>query len=153
MNDVEIRTADAAAAGSRALVEAMEAEVGELYADRPGTIHVVSAAAADMRPPGGGFVLVFDGRASGCGGFKRLDAAACEIKRMYLLPEVRGRGLSKLLLETLETGGRELGYRKVRLDTGDRQPASKHLYEQAGYREIPDYNANPYASFWFEKDL
>lgn len=129
--------------------------MGELYADRPGTIHVVSAAAADMSPAaGGGFVLVHvAGRASGCGGFKRLDSSSFEIKRMYLLPEVRGRGLSKLLLAALEDGGRALGYSRARLDTGDRQPAAKRLYELAGYRSIPDYNANPYASFWFEKDL
>ena len=107
-----------------------------------------------MRPPGGAFVLVFsEGAAVGCGGLKRLDPETAEIKRMYLRPEVRGRGLSAALLGALEHNAVELGYARVRLDTGDRQAAAKHLYESRGYREIPDYNGNPYAAHWFEKDL
>lgn len=126
----------------------------ELYADRPGSIRKNSADPAELSPPRGGFVVVcVDGCASGCGGFKRFDSQACEIKRMYLAPKVRGRGLGFRLLEKLETLGRDRGYSRVRLDTGDRQPAAKHLYERAGYREIPDYNGNPYAHFWFEKYL
>jgi GNAT superfamily N-acetyltransferase len=78
---------------------------------------------------------------------------ACEIKRMYVAPEVRGRGASRDLLVALEDRARELGYSIARLDTGDRQPAAKRLYEHAGYRPIPSYNANNLATFWFEKEL
>lgn len=132
----------------------MEDEIEELYADRPGSIHSVSASAAEMGSPGGDFLLVtWEGRTVGCGGIKRIDPRTCEIKRMYLLPEVRGRGLSAVLLEALELRARELGYERVRLDTGDRQPAAKRLYERGGYREIDDYNGNTAASFWFEKQL
>lgn len=136
------------------MIGAMEDEIESLYADRPGSIHAVSASARELSPPGGGFVLVdIDGRAAGCGGLKRLDAETCEIKRMYLSLEVRGRGLGALLLGALEERGRALGYSRARLDTGDRQPAAIRLYEGAGYRSIPDYNANPAATLWFEKDL
>lgn len=125
-----------------------------LYADRSGSIRKNSADPGELSPPLGGFVVVdVDGRAGGCGGFKRFDAQTCEIKRMYVVPAVRSRGLGRRLLEALETLGRERGYTRVRLDTGDRQPAAKRLYERAGYRAISDYNGNPYAHFWFEKEL
>ena len=47
----------------------------------------------------------------------------------------------------------ELGYKRARLDTGDRQPAAQHLYEATGYFQIPAYNANNQATMWFEKEL
>jgi len=132
----------------------MEEEIEALYADRPGSIHAVSASPSEMSPPGGGFVLVdVDGRAAGCGGLKGLDGETCEIKRMYLGPEARGRGLGSLLVGALEERGRALGYSRARLDTGDRQPAAIRLYKGAGYHSIPDYNGNTAATLWFEKDL
>ncbi|MEA2272469.1 MAG: hypothetical protein QOI98_1177, partial [Solirubrobacteraceae bacterium] len=75
------------------------------------------------------------------------------IKRMYVLPEARSRGHARRLLVALEDAARALGYARVRLDTGREQPHAQALYESAGYRTIPDYNDNPYASYWGEKDL
>lgn len=60
---------------------------------------------------------------------------------------------ARRLLGALEDAALELGWRTVRLDTGDRQPEALALFRSAGYREIPDYNANPYASYWFAKSL
>jgi GNAT superfamily N-acetyltransferase len=149
-----IRLADPALPESRALVTAMEEEIEELYADRAGSIHSVAAGPEAMTGPDGCFVLVVAGeRAVGCGGFKRLDERTCEVKRMYLLPEVRGLGLSGRLLAALEERAAAAGYTRVRLDTGDRQPAAMHLYRKSGYREIGDYNGNTAATHWFEKDL
>ncbi len=68
-----------------------------------------------------------------CGGVKRLDGMACEIKRMFVAPEARGRGAARILLEALEDRARELGYVTARLDTGPRQPHARALYESAGY--------------------
>ena len=152
--EIEIRAADPVAFASTALVGAMEAEIEATYADTPGSIHSVGAGPEVMSPPGGAFLLVHAGeRPIGCGGLKRLDEHTCEIKRMYVLPEFRGRGLSGRLLAALEERGRELGYRVARLDTGSRQPAAKHLYDSTGYERIADYNGNTQASFWFEKEL
>jgi GNAT superfamily N-acetyltransferase len=134
------------------LVDAMVAEVSEMY----GPIDVPGAPG----PPGGAFVVVFDdggggdgGRAVAGGGLKRLDDEACEIKRMYVVPDARGRGLAKVLLEALEAEARRLGYRIARLDTGAQQPAAQRMYERAGYEPIGNFNANPFASFWGEKAL
>ena len=113
-----------------------------------------SASPAEMSPPGGAFLVGYaDGRPVACGGLKRLGPEVVEIKRMYVAPEARGRGHARQLLASLEATARELGYRRVRLDTGARQPEARALYESAGYRPIPDYNGNLYASYWFEKDL
>jgi GNAT superfamily N-acetyltransferase len=72
---------------------------------------------------------------------------------MYVVPDARGRGLGRALLEALEDTARDLGYDRVRLDTGDKQPNAEALYRSAGYRPIGNYNANQYASFWGEKEL
>ena len=72
---------------------------------------------------------------------------------MYVVPDARGRGLARVLLEALEALARDLGYERVRLDTGVHQHAALKLYRGAGYLEIDDYNDNPYASYWAEKRL
>jgi GNAT superfamily N-acetyltransferase len=82
-----------------------------------------------------------------CGGVKRLDHRACEIKRMYVVPEQRGRGVARRLLHELEDRARALGYELARLDTGPAQHGAQHLYESEGYRSIENFNANPVASF------
>ena len=152
--ETTIRPADPAADASLKLVRAMEAEIEATYADDMGSIHSVGASPSEMTPPDGDFLVIFDGeRPIGCGGLKRLDERTCEVKRMYVLPGERGRGFSGLLLEALETRAIELGFTRSRLDTGFRQAAAKHLYERSGYVEIPDYNGNTQAAFWFEKEL
>lgn len=152
---IEIRTVPSDAEPALSLVEAMVAEVSELYGriDVPGA---PSATPADFAPPGGAFVVLVDddtGVAVAGGGVKRLDDRACEIKRMYVVPEARGRGLASELLKALEDAARGLGYAIARLDTGPQQPAAQAMYERAGYAPIGNFNANPFASFWGEKAL
>ena len=93
------------------------------------------------------------GRPLCCGGLKRLSDEACEIKRMYVIPEARGRGVGRDLLTTLECAASEFGYRVTRLDTCPRQPDAERMYRRAGYRSIHNFNANPVASFFGEKAL
>ena len=81
-----------------------------------------------------------------CGGLKALETRTAEIKRLYVRPDMRRRGLGRRLLDQLEGVARTQGYAAVRLDTGARQPNAVRLFKAAGYREIPDYNANPFAS-------
>lgn len=136
-----------------ALVAAMVAELEPLYGriDVPGA---PSATPADFAPPHGVFLIGWEDEvAICCGGVKRLDADACEIKRMYVVPEARGRGVAPALLVALEDRARALGYAIARLDTGPKQPHAERMYRDAGYREIGNFNANPFASFWGEKRL
>lgn len=79
--------------------------------------------------------------------FRRCDAA---LPPASVAPEFRGRGLARALLEALEDTARELGYRAMRLDSW---APTRQLYVAAGYREIADYNDNPEAVFWGEKQL
>jgi GNAT superfamily N-acetyltransferase len=134
------------------LVAAMFAEIGEMY--EPGLPKGPTASPEELSPPTGGFVvLTEDGRPVAGGGVKRFDDRACEIKRMYVVPDARGRGLGRELLAALEALARDLGYAVVRLDTGAKQPGARRMYERAGYVSVPDYNGNPYAAFWGEKRL
>jgi putative acetyltransferase len=65
---------------------------------------------------------------------RRLDAKAVELKRMYVRPEARGRGLGRRLLDTALTWAREQRAQRVVLDTTEEMQAARHLYEQAGFR-------------------
>jgi GNAT superfamily N-acetyltransferase len=141
------------APGGRELIAGFEAEVMGLYPFWNPSIGP-SARPEEFNPPEGGFFVVYvDGRAVACGGFKRLDDGVAEIKRMYTVPEMRGRGLARRILQHLEQQARAAGYERLRLDTGERQPHALALYRSTGYYEIPDYNGNPPASYWFEKQL
>jgi putative acetyltransferase len=82
-----------------------------------------------------------DGRALGCGALRSLGAPVVEIKRMYVRPTARGRGVGAAILGELEARAAALGFRVVRLETGPLQPEAIGLYEHAGYREIPCFGA------------
>jgi GNAT superfamily N-acetyltransferase len=149
---MEVRRTEGTDPVALELVAAMVVEVGRLY--EPGLPAGSSADPSELSAPGGGFVVLREnGRAVAGGGVKRLDERACEIKRMYVAPDARGRGLGLVLLEALEDLARDLGYALARLDTGAKQPGVQRMYERAGYASMPDYNNNPYAAFWGEKQL
>ena len=94
-----------------------------------------------------------NGRAIGCGGLTTIDPRTVEIKRMWVAPDSRGLGVARRLLEALEAYARQSGMTRVRLDTNRALSQAQSLYRKAGYREIERYNDNPYAHFWFEKEL
>lgn len=137
------------------LEAAMRAEVQGMYAglDMQGE-DMPKAGPDELNSPSGCFLVGYeDGVAVCCGGIKRLDAGTCELKRMYVIPQARGRGVGRVLLGALEARARELGYATARLDTGHRQAAAQHLYESAGYAPIPNYNSSPVATYFGEKRL
>jgi GNAT superfamily N-acetyltransferase len=150
---IEIRRVRGDDPAARALLAAMEAwiadHLGPATPDRTSTVR-----AQEMSPPDGVFVLVSDaGQVVAGGGVRRLEGSVGEIKRMFVLEEARGRGHARRLLEALEDAARDLGYQRLRLDTAPSMSTAMGLYRRAGYRDIPDYNGNSYASFWGEKEL
>ena len=113
-----------------------------------------SARVEDMAPPSGLFVIArLDGDAVGCGGFKRVDRATGEIKRVWTAPSARGLGVARRMLRALEAAAREAGVKTLRLDTNRALTEAHALYRSEGYREIARFNDNPYAHHWFEKRL
>jgi putative acetyltransferase len=85
-------------------------------------------------------VLAFENEVpAGCGCFRFFAAETVEIKRMYVRPEFRGKGISRLILAELEKWASEKGYTKSVLETGNLQTEAIHLYHHFGYTEIPNY--------------
>ncbi|WP_448626212.1 GNAT family N-acetyltransferase [Geodermatophilus sp. URMC 64] len=82
-----------------------------------------------------------DGTALGCGALRDLGDGVAEVKRMYVVPEARGRGVSKAVLRGLEAVARERGWTTLRLETGPRQPEAVGLYTGACYRAIGAFGA------------
>jgi GNAT superfamily N-acetyltransferase len=113
-----------------------------------------TASVEEMSPPAGRCLVAYvNGAPAGCGTVRRFDDATGEVKRMYVRREARGVGLARQLLAELESAAREIGCERIVLDTGDRDrmPEAQALYRSSGYREIGDYNGNPWAAVWFEK--
>jgi GNAT superfamily N-acetyltransferase len=80
-----------------------------------------------------------DGTPVGCGALRVLEPGVAEVKRMYVVPAARGRGVSRRVLAALEAAAGERGWTRLRLETGPRQPEAIGLYESAGYRPIPAF--------------
>jgi GNAT superfamily N-acetyltransferase len=141
---------------ANSLVVAMREEIAEIYTgvilDGP---EMPKAGPRELGPPNGVFLVGFDadGTAVCGGGIKDLGDGACEIKRMYVVPQARNAGVGRALLEALEDAARELGFEHARLDTGPRQERSRLMYRAAGYEPIENFNGNPIATFFGEKRL
>ena len=151
--DFVIEPAALGCADAERLLSAFAAEIAVLY---PGWSTDIGPSARPEEFVGehGRFVIVrHEGEAVACGGVKRLDDRTGEIKRLYVVPDYRGRGVARELLASLESAARSFGWERVRLDTGDNQAAALSLFTSSGYRAIDDYNANPYARYWFERSL
>jgi GNAT superfamily N-acetyltransferase len=123
-----------------ALAEAQQAEMRGRYG---GEADIGPTREAPMfEPPDGVFLVVRDaGRAVACGGVCRFDEVRGELKRMYVVPEARGRGLGRLLLTELEAAARRLGYSALLLETGTLNHEALGLYTASGYEPIPCYGA------------
>jgi GNAT superfamily N-acetyltransferase len=78
-------------------------------------------------------------KAIGCGAFKPFDESTVEIKRMYVLPEHRNKGVAAAVLQQLEQWAKEDGFLFTVLETGMKQPEAIRLYEKSGYVRIPNY--------------
>jgi GNAT superfamily N-acetyltransferase len=106
-------------------------------------------------PPTGLLLVARDGDAVvGCVGLRLLGDGIGEIARVFVVPEARGRGLGKRLLDAVEDAARERGLSTLRLDTGSHLVEANRLYLSAGFREVPAFHDNyKISDRWFEKKL
>ncbi|MDP9048409.1 MAG: GNAT family N-acetyltransferase [Bacteroidota bacterium] len=100
------------------------------------------------KPPGGAFFIVYSGKAPiGCVGLKKWDNESCELKRMYIREEFRGKGYARTVIKIMTEQARQLGYTRMLLDTHAKMEAAVTAYRKAGFVEIPQYceneNADP----------
>jgi drug/metabolite transporter (DMT)-like permease/GNAT superfamily N-acetyltransferase len=150
--DFEVRTLATSDPTAAALLSAYAEEMEERFAGREPCR--VDTVASEYVAPHGAFLVAYDdGEPVACAGLRSLPDGAGELKRMYVVPDARGQGVGRRLLDRLEQEARALGYRRLRLDTGSQLTEAKELYRSSGYYEIPDYNGNTAASHWFEKQL
>jgi DNA-binding MarR family transcriptional regulator/N-acetylglutamate synthase-like GNAT family acetyltransferase len=114
----------------------------------------IPADADHLTPPAGLFLVARScGQALGCGALKRGKDGIGEIKRMWVAPAARGLGVGRRLLDALEDHARRFGLTVLHLETNRALREAQALYGRHGYREVPPFNAEPYAHHWFEKRL
>lgn len=95
-------------------------------------------------PPSGCFFIAsIDGREIGCIGLRKYEDGVCEMKRLYTLPETRGNGVGKMLIERIIEEARKLNYKKILLDTLPTMSTAQSIYKSFGFTEIPPYRFNP----------
>ena len=99
------------------------------------------------------YVVDNQGQICGCIGVRELSEEIAELKRLYLAPECRGRGIGHELCVSVINDARNFGYRLIRLDTTTKSPAALALFQKLGFHEIARYNANPLAEMFMEKTL
>ena len=100
-------------------------------------------------------VAVVNGRAVGCGAWQPMAGEVAELKRMFVRPAFRGRGIARQMIVAIEEEALAAGRPIIRLHTGDYLPAAIALYQSSGYQQIPaygPYTGDPF-SLCFEKRL
>lgn len=153
-DDIAIRDEDATSSVAESVLRRYYEELDARFPGGFDVARTVAAPAEELRAPHGAFLVVWlGGEAVACGAVRKLAPTVGEIKRMWVDPRARGRGIARRLLAALEMRAAALGCSAVRLDTAASLDEALGLYRSSGYVEIPAYNDNRYAAHWFEKRL
>jgi GNAT superfamily N-acetyltransferase len=149
-----IRREDLRSSVASRLIEALNAELSARYPE-PGATHFRLDAEEVAADKGAFLVGYLDDQAVACGAIRCIDAGVAEVKRMYVMPAGRGRGFSRAILTALEDSARQLGIRRLVLETGPRQLEALALYRRAGFVAIPRFGEYTHSelSLCMGKDL
>jgi GNAT superfamily N-acetyltransferase len=135
MPPIEVRRETIASAVAHTLIMALNEELSRRYPEE-GANHFRLDPDEVAEGRGAFLVAYASGKPLGCGAIRRLDDDTAEIKRMYVLPSARGRGIGRAVLTALEAEARRLGAKRMVLETGERQPEALALYTKAGFSRI-----------------
>jgi putative acetyltransferase len=135
---VVVRRADILSASARSLIEALNAELLGRYPEE-GACHF-RLDANEVAEGQGAFLIAFrSGQPVGCGAVRRIEADTGEVKRMYVMPQERGRGAGRAILNAIEAEARALRLSRLVLETGIRQVEAQALYQRAGFSRIDPF--------------
>lgn len=141
------------------LLKDLEREYDLRYGDvhkEPAVTEILRYPPEAFAPPTGAFILLFEGQTPISGGaFMRFDDTTAEFKRIWTHEDYRGQGLAGRVLVELEAEAARLGYTRIYLTTGPRQPEAVHLYAKNGYTALfdPALSAEEIGLHAFEKDI
>ncbi|ABP53746.1 GNAT family N-acetyltransferase [Salinispora tropica] len=139
MQNLQIRPTGFDSPTAQRLIQAALADLGVRYG---GSGDETPVDATEFEPPAGTFLIAhLDGEPVACGGWRShgRSAETAELKRMYVAPHVRGRGVARAVLAAVERSAREQGRQRIVLECGDRQPEALALYRSSGYARIPNF--------------
>lgn len=154
-DDVLITRAELTAPASLTLIEALDGELAAMYPE-PGANHFQLDPEQVLGARGAFLIVRRADVPVGCGALRLIDDDTGELKRMYVAPGERGRGLGRRLVVALEAEARARGARRLVLETGIRQHAAIALYERCGFERIPlygEYLSSPDTSVCLGKEL
>lgn len=105
-------------------------------------------------PAGRLYIAFYDGEAAGCIGLRKIDEKNCEMKRLYVRPAFRGKGIGGRLVQKIIGDAKEIGYAHLLLDTLPFLTSALRMYQGCGFCEIPCYNNSPMrTSIYMKLDL
>lgn len=105
-------------------------------------------------PDGRLYLIYCDEKLAGCIGLRKIDDQNCEMKRLYIRPEFRGKKLSSILVEKVIEDAKKIGYSYMLLDTLPFLQSAVHIYKKFGFYEIESYNNSPMdTSIYMKLDL
>jgi DNA-binding MarR family transcriptional regulator len=151
---IEIHVADPREDISRYCLERYYEELKSSFADGFDVARSRDPHPDQMISPRGSFLVAMsDGLPIGCVGVKGVGDGVAEIKRLWVSPAARGLGLAYRLMEEAENIARSLSIKTLRLDTNRALSAALHLYQRLNWTAIKPFNDDPYADFFFEKQI